>query len=160
MIFNRPNVKALMEFEGADLFGQDGDETFSCSDPIEAIEQVLEGIGQYEDIRRWLRGPGVYLPIGAYKRGQVSEAWVTRQSEAATEFIRENFCEEHGDLDGEDRLSDADAKELEQRMHAVVSWYITKAKVFSCEQLRLFALDSDDLLELVQQLHPEWLEAE
>lgn len=160
MKFERPTVKALLEFEGADMFGQDGDETFSCSDPIESVAQVLECINEYnQDIRAWLKEPDISITIGAYRREKVSDLWIANQAENAAEFIRENFCEEHGDLDGEDRLSDADAKELEKRMHEVVSWYITKAKVFVCEHMESFVLDSDDLLELVQQLHPEWLEA-
>ncbi len=38
-----------------------------------------------------------------------------------------------------------------------MTWYASKATVYSLKQIKEFNLDADDLRELVEQLHPEWL---
>lgn len=156
MQFERPEVKRLLAFEGADVFGELDDETFSCTTAIECLSQVIETLFGDEDKPL---GPmdDYAVSIGAYKRNELSASWIQSQAEHSAEALRDNFCDEHGDLDGDDRLSDDNIKELERRMHEVVTWYSTQVKVFSCEHLKSFVLNSTDLLEVVQQLRPEWL---
>lgn len=161
MNFQRPTVKALVEFQGADVFGEDGEESYSCSDAIECLTQVLDLTFDPEAMRmsveQWLAEAEPFITIGAYKRTEVAPKWIDSQAESSAELLRDNFSEEHGDSDGDDRLTDEDAKELVRKMREVVSWYLTRAKVWSCEEMKSFTLDSEDILEVVQQLRPEWL---
>lgn len=161
MNFERPKVKALVEFQGADVFGEDGEESYSCSDATECLAQVLDRMLDPSvtgmSVQRWFTETEPFITIGAYKRTEVTPKWIDGQAESSAELLRDNFSEEHGDSDGDDRLTDDDGKELVRKMREVVSWYLTRAKVWSCEEIQSFTLDSADILEVVQQLRPEWL---
>lgn len=161
MKFERPTVKALVEFKGADVFGEEGAESFTCSEAIECLEQALDITfdpdGMRMNVQDWLEDAAPFMTIGAYKRMQLTPAWIKNQAKSLTENLRENFSEEHGDEDGDDRLTDEHAKELMHKMHEVVTWYAVHARVWNCEELKKFRLDKDDILEVVQQLRPEWL---
>lgn len=158
--YTRPNILSLLEFKDADFFEPEGSERLAGTDPEVALVNMLErcelafcgGAAAYLDTTTMLVG------VVAYRRMPVDDFYRKGWPEALVERLREDFSEEHGDVDGEDRLSDDDAKELLTRMQGVVDWYLTRVNVFQCETARTWRFDNDDLRELVTQLKPEWLE--
>ncbi len=161
MSFTRPQLIAMSEFEGADIWGQDGDEEFSDQTGVECALRVLEQetfVPQTGAVAEWLKGNPTFITVKAHRRDQISPSQTERWAEWITEGLREHFSEEHGNPnDGDDGLSDDEIKELGARSLELATWYVSKATVFTCETLRSFTLDSEDILELVQECRPHWL---
>ena len=158
MNFTRPNILALLAFEGAEFFGEEDREgSASATDALGYLKELLEYYPVEEDAEAWLSSAEAYWAIAAYKRDKVSVGQIQIWAEWHTEMLREAYGEEHGDDEGDDRLSDEDKLELERRLRDVVHWYCTQATCCRLQQLKLFELLSADLRELVEQLHPEWL---
>ncbi len=126
------------------------------------LERMLEeSVLRYtKDIPAWLSTTEQFLKVSAVKRETLSPAHASHWSDALVENLREYFGEEHGNEDGDDLLADDDLDTLHTKMREVTSFYLCKVKVYPCEHLRDFTLDSADILELVQQLRPEWLTKE
>lgn len=161
MNFTRPQIVAMLEFEGADYWAPQGAERFGSKTAVEVINEYLENeplLHASKDIPSFLKENPTWWTFTAYKRQVVDPRYHESWAESMAEQLRENFAEEHGDYDdGDDGLSDEDFIELKRRTRETVDWYLTKAKVFPCEHLRNFTLDADDILEVVQQMRPQWL---
>jgi hypothetical protein len=158
--YTRPNILSLLEFQGADLFAAEGAEHLSQTDQEQALEEMLENsaLNYCGDAKKFLETETLFVGVCAYKRQPVDDYFRKVWPEALVEHLREAFGEEHGDEDGEDRLSDADINELHTRMKDTVEWYLTRVKIFPCDVIRTWRFDNADLLELVEQLRPWWLE--
>ena len=158
--YTRPNILSLLEFREAELFAMEGAETFSNSDAESALEEMLESsaLPHCGDVRKFLDTEVLFLGVSAYKRMPVDDFYRKAWPEGLVERLREDFGEEHGDEDGDDGLSDADINELHLRMKATVDWYLARVRNYPCEVVRTWRFDNADLLELVTQLKPEWLE--
>lgn len=118
-------------------------------------ESLLSACG---DVRAYLRDEATFLTVEAYRRMGVSGSQRDDWTDGQVEWLRDVFCEEYANEDGDDLLSDDDAVELKTRMRAVVDWYVEHATVYTCESLRKWTFDSSDLLELIEVLRPEWLQ--
>lgn len=162
MNFTRPVLIAMIQFKGADVWGPDGYERFHWDHPLKLLEDYMEHdslLKHSRDPVGFLRENPTWWTFTAYRRqGPIGESERASWAETMAEKLRENFAEEYGDYDdGDDGLTDTHVAELKSKTRAIVDWYLARAKVFPCEQLRSFRLDSDDILELVEQLRPEWL---
>ena len=158
--FTRPNIVSFMEFEGADFFALEGSEEVSDTDREAALGNMLDQseLALCGDAEKYLETMTLFMSVTAYRRMPVDDFYRKGWPEGLADYLREGFSEEHADESGDDRLSDADAAELLTRMQDTVNWYLGRVKVFQCESARIWRFDNDDLLELVQQLRPEWLE--
>jgi hypothetical protein len=157
--FDRPNVLSLLSFEGADCFDSGDSESIRFSTALEALEGMLDDcdLSWCGDATKYLETETLFCSLTAYKRMPVDAPERGRWSENLVEQLREWFGEGYGNEDGEDRLSDDDTKGLQARMRDITDWYLARVKVYSCEKLRTWTLDNADLLELVKQLRPDWL---
>lgn len=116
-------------------------------------ESVLSACG---NVRAYLQDQQVFLTVDAYRRMSASgrsEDW----TEGQVAWLRDGFCDEYADEEGDDRLTDEQLVELTARMRAVVDWYIQHAHVYPCESVRRWTFGREDLLELVAVLRPAWL---
>ena len=158
--FTRPRLMELLRFEGADLFDSPSETIAPHADPVTALGSALDhNLGHCSDVSSYLDTDlALVIEIGAYRRMPIDshdrEAW----SENLANKLREDFSEEHGDEEGDDRLSDADSRELVTKMRETVEWYLSRVKVYPCEVIQTWSFDTDDIRELVQQLRPEWLQ--
>ena len=155
----RPNIQAFLDFSEGSLFGPECCERIVCTSHLEAIEGMLDESNlQYtEDVEAWLTTQEQFWVIAAYKPDTCTKGQISDWALNATETLREFFGEEYGDEEGDDHLSDDDIAELNRRSQDLVEWYVSRAKVWRCEQLRTFTFDSADVLEMVRQLRPDWL---
>lgn len=155
----RPNIQAFLNFDEADLFGPEMTEQISCTSHLDALEQMLDEshLPETADVRAWLTTEQQFWTLAAYKREKISDGDLERWAQWHMEHLRETFGEDYGNDEGDDGLSDEDIKELDRRAEELVKWYASKAKVWRCEQLRTFTFDAGDVLEMVEQLRPDWL---
>jgi len=155
----RPNIQAFLNFDEAPLFGPEDTERIVSTTHLSAIEEMLDasGLPETEDVQAWLLTQEEFWTIAAYKPETVSPAEVATWAGYAAENLRECFTEEYGDEDGDDRLSTEDIAELDRRMVELASWYTERCKVWRCEQVRTFTFDSADVLEMIRELRPDWL---
>jgi len=159
MNFTRPTVLSLLSFEGADLYGEKSDESLVHTSALQALEAMLDDseLRYSGDVDLYLETTELFLSVAAYYRMVVSSGYRDRWAESLVELLREAFGEEHGNEEGDDRLSDDAALELRARAADLVSWYVAAATVWHCEKLRTWTFDRDDLRELVAELRPAWL---
>lgn len=158
MEFARERVLSFLGFEGAKWFDRDGLEHVRFDTQLEALEVALDEsiLSATKDVCAYLRTETMFITMGAYEPLSISherERW----AEGHADWLRDSFIEEYGTEDGEDGLSEEDDAELQRRLLEVVDWYIAKAKVYPCNQLRTWTFDREDIMELVEQLRPEWL---
>ena len=164
MEFARERVLDFLGFEEGDCFDtSQHTENVRFSTQFEALEEMLDTselafIGTQGGMRQYLLDTSLYLDVHAFKRQGISETERDTAAEWIMEHIRESFTEQYGDMDGDDRLTDDEVKEFKRRCRELHDWYLTKAHVFLVDHLRSWNFDKDDLLELVQQLRPSWLE--
>jgi hypothetical protein len=160
--YTRPNILSLLEFKGADLFAADGAEHLSQTDQEEALGEMLDNsaLSFCGDAKKFLETETLFIGVCAYKRQPVDDFYRKAWPEGLVEYLREGFGEEHGGEDGDDHLSDADLNELHTRMKDTVEWYLSRVRVYPCEVIRKWTFDNADLLELVEQLRPEWIKEE
>ena len=163
--FTRPQLLSLLGFEEGDLFTYDQyAEQLSATTALDALEELLD----HHECDTWLKGAGdirAYLTtnegweqIDAYRRDEISDNQKDDWADYIVEHLREMFGEEYGNHDdGDDGLDDVAAAEFKARAAALVEFYVSKAQVFNCTKVRSWKLDSLDLLEVVEQLRPEWL---
>lgn len=164
--FSRPQVLSLLGFEEGELFTSDHyAEHLQCTTALDALEEMLEhnehgtwlkGAG---DIRAFLRENPTWVDIDAYRRDEISKNQLESWGERLTEVLREWFGEEYGNFDdGDDGLLYDTVREMERKATELATWYVSKARVYNCTKVRSWRLDSADLLEIVEQLRPEWLD--
>jgi len=155
----RSNIQAFLDFSEGTLFGPEDTERIVSTSKLGAIEDMLDESNlQYtEDIEAWLTTQEQFWTIAAYKHDTCSEAYASSWAANLAEGLRENFVDEYGDEEGDDRLSDDDIAELNRRAAELVGWYVSRARVWRCEQLRTFTFDSADVLQMVRELRPGWL---
>jgi hypothetical protein len=155
----RPNIQNFLDFNESTIFGPEDSERLVSTSHLGAIEEMLDAshLPETEDVEAWLTTNTEFWTIAAYKPDNVSAGDMEQWAEWHAEHMREAFGEDYGDEDGEDRLSDADAIELKRRTDELVKWYVSRAKVWRCEQVRTFTFDSADVLEMVREIRPEWL---
>ena len=162
--FARERVVDFLGFEEGDCFDiSPRTEVVRFDTQLEALEAMLDEselafIGGQGDVRSYLLATTLYLGVCAFKRQVISNSERDSTAEWMAENIRERFSEEYGDVDGDDRMSAEDAGELNRRMRELYDWYLSKVHVYPVDHLRDWMFDKDDLLELVQQLRPSWLE--
>ncbi len=156
---NRPNIQVFLDFTEAPLFGPEEGERITSTSHLGAIEEMLDASGLPEtgDVQTWLLTESQFWTIAAYKPDTVGHAEMGTWAGVATETLRESFGEEYGDEDGDDRLSTEDGAELDRRAVELVNWYVERCKVWRCEHVRTFTFDGEDVLEMIRQLRPEWL---
>jgi hypothetical protein len=160
MQFTRPQILAMLEFQGADIWGEDGAEEFYDKSPLDCALRLLDEsfVPQTGAVVEWLQTNPTFITVVAHKRNQVEVREVEGWGEGTAENLREWFCEEYGDPNmGDDGLPDDDIQELRRRSVELTAWYVSKARVYTCEPLRSFRLDSGDILELVQQCRAHWM---
>jgi hypothetical protein len=155
----RPNIQAFLDFNEGTLYGPGDSERIVSTSHLGAIEEMLDasGLPETEDVEAWLKTQTWFWTIVAYKPDTVSQGDVAQWADWHAEHLREAFGEDYGDEDGEDRLSDKDIRELGRRTLELAEWYVSRVKVWRCEQLRTFTFDSADVLQMVQELRPDWL---
>ncbi len=155
----RPNIQAFLDFNEGTLFGPEDSERIVSSSHLDAIEEMLDqsGLPETEDVEAWLKTQTWFWTIAAYKPDTVSRGDITQWAEWHAEHLREAFGEDYGDEDGEDRLSDEAIAELNRRTLELAEWYVSKVTVWRCEQLRTFTFDCEDVLQMVKELRPDWL---
>ncbi len=155
----RPNIQAFLDFSDGTLFGPEDSERIVSTSKLEALEELLDesNLPHTRDVEAWLTTQEQFWTIAAYKPDTVTPTEISSWADLGLENIRERFCEEYGDEDGDDRLSEEDFLEMTDRMRALVGWYVSRCKVWRCEQLRTFTFDSADVLQMVQELRPDWL---
>lgn len=163
LVFSRPNVLACVGFEGADVFGSEDEETYSITNAIDALDHMLTQSwipvepNIHEALERW--ADDAQFKIIALKLEEVRKDWAEDHAELLAQQLRENFRDDYRYHDDED-LQPHETIELTQRLKDVATWYLTRAKVGACNEVASWVFDKDDLLELVQQLRPEWLTQE
>lgn len=164
MEFARERVLDFLGFEEGDCFDtNEHTENVRFTTQFDALEHMLEEselafVGSQGNVRQYLRDTSLYLHVSAFKRQGLSNVYRDDASEWLVEVTRERFSEEYGDQDGDDRLSDDDVVEFKRRMRELHDWYLSRVHVFLVDYLRSWTFDKDDLLELVQQLRPSWVE--
>lgn len=156
----RAPVRSLLEFATKEhCFDSLPSERVRFSNIEDALcamldESVLAFCG---DVRAYLATEQVFLSVTVFQRMTVSDSQRDCWTDGQIEWLRDGFQEEYADEEGDDRLSDEHAAELKVRMRSVIDWYIDHATVYCCDELRTWTFDSDDLLELVTALRPDWL---
>ena len=155
----RPNIQAFLDFTEASLFGPEDTERIVSASHLEAIEEMLNEshLQDTEDVEAWLQTQTWFWTIVAYKPEECGKGDIFNWALTATEQLREQFGEEYGDEEGDDRLSDDDIAELNRRSQDLVEWYVSRCRVWRCEQVRTFTFDSADVLQMVRELRPDWL---
>lgn len=155
----RPNIQAFLDFNEGTLFGPEDAERIVSTSHLGAIEDMLDESNlQYtEGVEAWLTTQEQFWTIAAYKPDTCSKGEISNWALGMTEGLREQFGEAYGDEEGDDRLSDDDIAELNRRATDLVEWYLSRSKVWRCEQLRTFTFDSADVLQMVRELRPDWL---
>lgn len=155
----RPSIQAFFDFSEGTLFGPEDTERIVSTSHLAAIEDMLDESNlQYtEDVEAWLTTQEQFLTIAAYKPETCSKGEASNWALGAAETLRDQFGEEYGNEEGDDRLSDDDIAELNRRATELVEWYVSRCKVWRCEQLRTFTFDSADLLQMVREIRPDWL---
>jgi len=156
--FVRPNIVSLLEFKSADFFAEEDTEQILHTDPEAALADMLSRWEYLVDSPEKLLQVTLTMSVSAYRRMPIEDFYRKAWPESLVEKLREDFGEEHGDEDGDDRLSDTDINELHVRMKDTVEWYLTRVRSHPCEIIRTWRFDKGDMLELIQQFHPEWLE--
>ncbi len=165
MEFGRERVLDFLGFEEGDCFeSNDCSERVRFETQISALEAMLDEselafIGNKDGaVREYLESMTLYLSVYAFKRNVIGEPARQQAAEWIVDLVRDNFCDEYGDYDGNDRMSDDAIVEFVAKSRELYDWYLSKVKVHNVERLRGWTFDKDDLLELVQQLRPSWLE--
>lgn len=93
--------------------------------------------------------------VKAYARRKVSDAWFKRAAADLAERAEEFFGEEYGDPDG-DAPCDVAAKKDD--IEAVLRSALAGVTVWSCRVIGEVWLDADDMIALVRDHAPEWLD--
>lgn len=155
----RPNIRALLEFQGADVWGEGGAEEYYETDPIAAVLRIMDEslLPVTGGVVEYLRDHPEFITVEACRREGVSVSTIERWADSISELHRELFDEDFGHPERGDCLSAEDQDELNRRVLETVSWYVGRAKVGVVQPLRRFTLDSGDILELIQEHRPEWL---
>lgn len=155
----RPNIRALLEFQGADVWGEGGAEEYYETDPIAAVLRIMDDslLPVTGGVAEYLRDHPQFITVEACRREGVSASTIERWADSIAQQCRDLFDEDYSHPEHGDRLSPEDEAELNRRVLETVSWYVGRARVGIVEPLRRFTLDSGDILELIQQHRPEWL---
>ncbi len=110
-------------------------------DPARTTEAVIRSMGD--------------VCVKAYARRKVSDAWLKRTAADLIEQAEEAFDEEYGDPDGDERCDIATKK---GDIEAVLRVAFADVTVWGCRVIGEVWLDADDVLALVRDHAPEWLD--
>lgn len=135
-------------------------EELSCTDPIEALVECVDGyLSPDADVARAIREEVGSVTLTAYKRVAVDlEMLARREAEALAENAAERWTEEHGGPDGQMNFSsDAIATFAATIRPALVALYST-ADTWNCEPCGSVELSCEQVEQLIRQECPSWFE--
>ena len=146
------NEARLKAFEAAELYGDEDDESFHCTEPEDHLDELFrntlfeEGQSLEECIR-------AHAPVRvvAFDPAQVSDEAYSNLTECLFGTLIERFGERYGnnDTDPADDLSAEDTKSIMESMSAAVHNAIERLHVYTCNRVAHRDYSEEELLALL-----------
>ena len=145
-------------FENADFYDWQDKETFTFTEPQEAIEDQIDmltvrAVGAEAEIRRL--GD---ITIHAYRRMVVPtgpRGWSESIASHLVDAVQDYWTDdEYSNPD--EGLDDEVTKELQQGFTALLDKMLTKQEVWSCEKVAERTYTVDEVLAMMREDHPSW----
>lgn len=150
-------------FDGAAFYDARESERLTHTEVEDAVSEACEMAvaGRFAD-GKWGTGAEVEaeirracpMTIEAFRRKEVTDAWVQRAAARAAEVVQESFAEEFGDPEG-----DGDAlAPLAGLLAPAVRTAVTGVEVWACEVVAARSFSADEVVEMMRKWNPDWFD--
>ena len=132
-------------------------EVKTCEDPVEAVMDLLDA-GHEEGVSLEAQVEELGdMEIVAYSHSTIDDAWFRRLTDTFIELAAESFDEEYGNCD-EDSDCTPKVKKKRAEIDAAMRRVFSDIKPWRVHEVGRVTLTADDVLALVRDHAPEWLD--
>ena len=142
-----------LEFDNADYYGGEDEETLEYTSPEEYIERIIEDWG-----KNWIKAIPEASPIfvRAYKRREIDEHWIRHQAERFSRNINEAFQEDFGDPDGD--ANQPDSMKFISEIADLVKRILSTGEVWQCDPIGSRKFSAEEVEKMMRENRPEEFE--
>ena len=145
------------EFENlpADYYDARDVEELSHDSIAEAVEDVVDSWCERDcDVSEVIRECAP-IAVTAFRRGEVTDTWIARESDILMEILAEHWVEEYGGNPDGDEPESAPG----DTMLATIRAFVAKQKVFPCVRAGEYTYSAEEVEAMMRKHNPHWFEA-
>lgn len=141
----------------ADYYGCRDREVKNCEDPVEAVTDLIDD-GHEEGVTTETQIAALGdVEIVAYSHDEIEDAWFRRLTDSIIEVASESFDEEYGDTSGDFDVTPK-VKKKAAAIEGAMRRVFADIKPWLVHEVGRVTLTADDVLALVRDHAPEWLQ--
>ena len=150
--FDAIEARSRKAFEAAELYGDEDDESFHCTEPEDHLDELFRNtlFEEGQSLEECIRAHAP-VRVAAFDPAQVSDEAYSKLTDGLCDTLIERFGERYGnnDTDPADDLSMEDMKSITESMSAAVHNAIERLHVYTCNRVAHRDYSEDELLALL-----------